>query len=74
MLSHPIDRQNIFHPKPNYLIYEFDPPSQRYHHPYLQKLINPDNLEIPENFKNIYYSDKTGIVFVVYKINYENEP
>jgi len=72
MLSHPIDRQNIFHPKPNYIIYEFDPPSERYQHDYLQTLKDPQNSEIPESFENIYYSDKTGIIFVVYKINHDD--
>jgi len=72
MLSHPIDRQNIYQPKPDYLIYEFDPPTGRYHHEFIEILKNPNNPDIPVNFENIYYSDKTGIVFAIYKITYDD--
>jgi len=68
-----MDRQNINNPKPDYLIYvlnELDGgPNQ---HEYLKNLANPESSLIPENFEVLYFSSKSNITHVIYKINYEN--
>ena len=75
IVSQPMDRQNINNPKPDYLIYvlnELDGgPNQ---HEYLKNLVNPESPLIPENFEVIYFSSKSNITHVIYKINYENGP
>jgi hypothetical protein len=73
IVSQPMDRQNINNPKPDYLIYvlnELDGgPNQ---HEYLKNLANPESSLIPENFEVLYFSSKSNITHVIYKINYEN--
>ena len=72
-LSQPMDMQNMNKPKPDYLIYKLNElngsPSQ---HEYLKNLVNPESPLIPENFEVIYFSSKSNIIHVIYKINYEN--
>ena len=74
ILSSPRDRQNIYDPKPDYLVYALNhidgSPNQ---HEYLKILSNPENSLIPENFEVIYFSDKANMTHVIYKINYEND-
>ena len=74
ILSSPRDRQNIYDPKPDYLVYALNQidgsPNQ---HEYLKILSNPENLLIPENFEVIYFSNKANSIHVIYKINYEND-
>ena len=58
----------------DYLIYKLNElngsPSQ---HEYLKNLVNPESPLIPENFEVIYFSSKSNIIHVIYKINYEND-
>ena len=72
-LSQPMDMQNMNKPKPDYLIYKLNEldgsPSQ---HEYLKNLVNPESPLIPENIEVIYFSSKSNITHVIYKINYEN--
>ena len=74
ILSSPRDRQNIYDPKPDYLVYALNhidgSPNQ---HEYLKILSNPENSLIPENFEAIYFSNKANMTHVIYKINYEND-
>ena len=74
ILSSPRDRQNIYDPKPDYLVYALNQidgsPNQ---HEYLKILSNPENSLIPENFEAIYFSNKANMIHVIYKINYEND-
>ena len=74
LLSHPIDRQNINNPKPDYLLYaltKLDGGSGQ--HEYLKNLANPESSLIPENFEVLYFSNKSNWIHVIYKINYEND-
>ena len=73
IVSQPMDRQNINNPKPDYLIYvlnELDGGVNQ--HEYLKNLANPESSLIPENFEVLYFSSKSNITHVIYKINYEN--
>ena len=73
IVSQPMDRQHINNPKPDYLIYvlnELDGGVNQ--HEYLKNLVNPESPLIPENFEVIYFSSKSNIIHVIYKINYEN--
>ncbi len=74
MVSQPMDRQNSNNPKPDYLIYalnELDGGLNQ--HEYLKNLANPESSLIPENFEVLYFSNKSNIIHVIYKINYEND-
>ena len=64
--SFPTDRNDIFHPKPDYLL--FIPLPQLENRPNLKILEDPTNPLIPSNFELIFQSDKTGMV--IYKINH----
>ena len=64
--SFPTDRNDIFHPKPDYLL--FIPLPQLEIPPNLKILEEPTNPLIPSNFELIFQSDKTGMV--IYKINH----
>jgi hypothetical protein len=65
--SFPTDRNDIFHPKPDYLL--FIPLPQLEIPPNLKILEDPTNPLIPSNFELIFQSDKTGMV--IYKINHD---
>jgi len=58
----PPDRNGIYDPIPDYLIYDGNIDVKKN----LQVLKNPNDPRIPENFELIYRSDKTGIM--IYKI------
>ena len=60
------DRNDIFHPIPDYLL--FIPLPQLEIPPNLKILEEPTNPLIPSNFELIFQSDKTGMV--IYKINH----
>ena len=68
--SIPMDRLDLNHPIPKYIIHvdrDFDGKKQ---HGFLKILNDPSNNEIPSNFENIYFSKEHGIS--VYKItNFE---
>lgn len=78
VVSYPPDRNNLYRPAPDYLIYQ-----KTYSEPWtthiimynktraeqLAVLFNPDNPQIPSNFELIYKSNYT----VVYKINHNND-
>jgi 4-amino-4-deoxy-L-arabinose transferase-like glycosyltransferase len=69
--SAPMDRQNIYHPIPDYLIIPPIVYSERsilQSHEYLNALRYYDNTEIPENFKVIFRSDRGTII---YKIDHQ---
>ena len=70
--SFPMDRQNIYHPKPDYLVYALNP-AAGYQHEYLKDLADPNSEKIPSNFHVLYFSNNTSFTHVVYKINYEND-
>ena len=70
--SYPMDRQNIYHPKPDYLIYALNPAAD-YQHEYLKELANPNSGKIPSNFDVLYFSNNTNVIHVVYKITYGND-
>jgi hypothetical protein len=59
----PPDRNGIYDPIPDYLIYDGKLKNIKKN---LQILENPNDPRIPENFELIYRSDKTGIM--IYKI------
>ena len=59
----PPDRNGIYDPIPDYLIYDG---KLKHITKNLQILENPNDPRIPENFELIYRSDKTGIM--IYKI------
>ena len=64
--SIPPDRNDIYHPIPDYLVYIPSPLLER---PYNLKILeDPTNPYIPSNFELIYKSNKTGAV--VYKIQH----
>ena len=67
-----MDRQNIYHPKPDYLVYALNP-AAGYQHEYLKDLADPNSEKIPSNFHVLYFSNNTNFTHVVYKINYEND-
>jgi len=74
ILSSPRDRQNIYDPKPDYLVYALNQiDGSLNQHEYLKILSNPENSLIPENFEVIYFSNKANMTHVIYKINYEND-
>ena len=64
--SFPSDRNDIFHPVPDYLL--FIPLQVLEIPPNLKILEDPTNPLIPSNFELIFQSDKTGMV--IYKINH----
>ena len=64
--SYPSDRNDIFHPIPDYLL--FTPHEIFENPPNLKILEDPTNPLIPSNFELIFQSDKTGMV--IYKINH----
>ena len=64
--SFPSDRNDIFHPIPDYLL--FIPLPQLEVPANLKILEDPTNPLIPSNFEPIFQSDKTGMV--IYKINH----
>ena len=64
--SFPSDRNDIFHPIPDYLL--FTPHEMLENPPNLKILEDPTNPLIPSNFELILQSDKTGMV--IYKINH----
>jgi len=64
--SFPSDRNDIFHPIPDYLL--FIPLPQLEVPANLKILEDPTNPLIPSNFELIFQSDKTGMV--IYKINH----
>jgi 4-amino-4-deoxy-L-arabinose transferase-like glycosyltransferase len=61
--SEPMDRHNLNHPIPDYLIYN----PKSFHLESLKVLADPTNSEIPQNFELLYKSPYTGIT--AYKIN-----
>ena len=74
--SNPTDRYDIYHPLPDYFIY--NPLTPNAVNPWnvnntqfedLKVLANPDNPRIPPNFELLFKSNKTGTV--VYKINHQ---
>ena len=66
MNSFPSDRNDIFHPVPDYLLFI---PSLGIERPSNLKILeDPTNPLIPSNFELIFQSDKTGMV--IYKINH----
>ena len=64
--SFPSDRNDIFHPIPDYLL--FIPLPQLEIPTNLKILEDPTNPLIPSNFELIFQSDKTGMI--IYKINH----
>ena len=64
--SFPSDRNDIFHPIPDYLL--FIPLPELEIPPNLKILEDPTNPLIPSNFELIFQSEKTGMV--IYKINH----
>jgi len=66
MNSFPSDRNDIFHPVPDYLL--FIPLPQLEVPANLKILEDPTNPLIPSNFELIFQSDKTGMI--IYKINH----
>ena len=77
IVSYPSDRLDIYHPIPDYLIY--NPPRPNTIDPWninntqfenLKILSNPDDPRIPTNFELLFKSNFTGTV--VYKINHGN--
>ena len=64
--SFPTDRNDIFHPIPDYLL--FVPDYVHDSHPSLEILGDPRNPLIPSNFELLFQSDKTGMI--IYKINH----
>ena len=60
--SEPMDRYNLNHPIPDYLIYN----PKSFHLESLKVLTDPTNSEIPQNFELLYKSPYSGIT--VYKI------
>jgi hypothetical protein len=64
--SYPSDRNDIFHPIPDYLL--FFPIPTLEHPTNLKILEDPTNPLIPSNFELIFQSNKTGMV--IYKINH----
>ena len=73
--SIPMDRQDIFQPQPDYLVFE----PQNYHIEFMetnralelhQILSNPNHPMIPDNFKVLYQSKESGKI--LYKINYDH--
>ena len=64
--SFPTDRNDIFHPKPDYLL--FIPLPELEIPPNLKILEDPTSPLIPSNFELIFQSEKTGMV--IYKINH----
>ena len=64
--SYPSDRNDIFHPIPDYLLF-FPIPLHEYP-TNLKILEDPTNPLIPSNFELIFQSKKTGMV--IYKINH----
>ncbi len=77
IVSYPSDRLDIYHPIPDYLIY--NPPRPNTIDPWsinntqfenLNILSNPDDPRIPTNFELLFKSNFTGTV--VYKINHGN--
>jgi len=65
--SFPSDRNDIFHPIPDYLV--FIPYPALEIPPNLKILEDPTNPLIPTNFELLFQSDKTGMV--IYKINHD---
>ena len=60
--SWPMDRYSKFYQLPDYLIY---PPNEN-HHEFLNKLEDPNNPEIPDNFELIYKSSRGTMVYKIY--------
>ena len=60
--SEPMDRYNLNHPIPDYLIYN----PKSFHLESLKVLTDPTNSEIPQNFELLYKSPYSGIT--AYKI------
>ena len=60
--SSPMDRYSKFYQLPDYLIY---PPNEN-HHEILNKLEDPNNPEIPDNFELIYKSSRGTMVYKIY--------
>lgn len=64
--SIPMDRHNLNHPIPDYLIYY----PKSFHLESLKVLSDPTNPKIPQNFQLLYKSPYSGIT--VYKINHND--
>ena len=62
--SDPMDRHNLNHPVPDYLIYN----PKSFHQESLKVLTDPMNSAIPKNFELLYKSPYSGIT--AYKINH----
>jgi hypothetical protein len=76
IMSMPPDRNNIYNPIPDYLIYKpvTENPNPIWYvnpqNPVVSILSDPSNPNIPSNFEAIFYSNNTGTV--VYKIQHAN--
>ena len=64
--SEPMDRHNLNHPVPDYLIYN----PKSFHLESLKVLADPTNSVIPKNFELLYKSPYSGIT--AYKINHND--
>ena len=64
--SEPMDRHNLNHPIPDYLIYN----PKSFHLESLKVLSDPTNPDIPKNFELLYKSPYSGIT--AYKINHND--
>ena len=61
-----MDRHNLNHPVPDYLIYN----PKSFHQESLKVLTDPMNSAIPKNFELLYKSPYSGIT--AYKINHND--